>query len=77
MEKQESPSPVWQAAWHWVIRSHERDRFDDAARAELAQWLAADEQHRKQYDKACRLWLLSGLVPPAFEDQLPAQPRDL
>lgn len=60
--------PVWDTAWAWVVREHERSSFDAAAREQLAAWLAADARHRKQYDKACRLWLLSGLIPPSFDD---------
>ncbi|WP_229256927.1 FecR/PupR family sigma factor regulator [Duganella lactea] len=35
----------------------------------MQRWLAADPRHCKQYDKACRLWMLSGMIPPAFGDE--------
>lgn len=57
--------PVWQAAWTWVRRQHERGGLGDAASEELARWLAESPLHRKTYDEAARLWLLVGLVPPA------------
>ncbi|WP_454694297.1 FecR/PupR family sigma factor regulator [Achromobacter aegrifaciens] len=57
--------PVWDIAWSWVLRQHERESFDASAEAELAQWLAVDAAHRQAYDKAGRLWLMAGLVPPA------------
>jgi transmembrane sensor len=73
--------PVWQAAWHWVLREHE-GRLDDAQRAERLAWLNADPAHRKAYDEAARLWLLAGLVPPAHvqppvdgDEDVTASPR--
>jgi transmembrane sensor len=61
----EQDDPLWSAAWQWVQREHDREHFDAAARAEMTAWLLADPLHRKAYDKAARLWLLAGLVPPA------------
>ena len=63
--------PVWERAMSWVMREHERETFDEAARAELAQWLQSDPSHRQAYDKASRLWLMAGLVPPAHDLDLP------
>lgn len=65
MAKGKEHDPVWQAAWTWVRRQHERGGLDDAARDEFARWLAADPVHRKTHGEAARLWLLVGLVPPA------------
>lgn len=62
---QEKDDPVWNAAWAWAQREHDRDTFDDNARQEMTAWLLADPAHRRAYDKAARLWLLAGLVPPA------------
>ncbi len=62
---QEQDDPLWSAAWQWVQREHDHAHFDAAARAEMTAWLLADPAHRKAYDKAARLWLLAGLVPPA------------
>ena len=46
----------------------------------MTAWLLAEPAHRRAYDKAARLWLLAGFVPPAndFGDDLPdddAEPR--
>ncbi|RST55762.1 FecR/PupR family sigma factor regulator [Variovorax sp. MHTC-1] len=65
MKKDKGRDPIWQAAWAWARRQHEPGGLDDAARLELAQWLAADAAHRKTYEEAARLWLMVGLVPPA------------
>ncbi|OFA06701.1 FecR/PupR family sigma factor regulator [Duganella sp. HH101] len=59
-----APDPIWDLAWSWVMRQHERDTFTDSAEAQLKQWLAADPAHRLAYDRAGRLWLAAGLVPP-------------
>jgi len=61
----EPHDPIWNAAWAWVQREHAREHFDATARAEMTAWLRADPAHRTAYDKAARLWLLVGLVPPA------------
>ena len=63
--------PVWDIAWSWVLRQHERESFDANAEAELAQWLAADAAHRQAYDKAGRLWSMAGLVPPVSDIDIP------
>lgn len=67
--------PIWDAAWTWVVRHHE-EKYASAATADaLAQWLAADPRHRQAYDKASRLWLMSGLVPPASDIEIPDCPK--
>ncbi len=63
--------PVWDTAWSWVMHPHEHQGFDAAAEAELACWLAADPAHRQVYDKASRLWLIAGLVPPDNDIGIP------
>jgi transmembrane sensor len=68
--------PVWSAAWSWVIRQHAPEGFDAGAAAELARWLEADPLHRKAYDKAGRLWLLTGLVPPRNDIEIPGATDD-
>lgn len=55
--------PVWQAAWDWVMREHEQ-ALTEAQQAGLRRWLDDDARHRVAYEKASRVWLLSGLVPP-------------
>lgn len=78
--KQETGDPIWNTAWDWVQREHDSESFGEAARAEMTAWLLAAPAHRQAYDKAARLWLLAGFVPPAndFGDDLPdddAEPR--
>lgn len=70
-ESNPKPDPVWETAWSWVMRQHERDAFDASAQAALAHWLQADLSHRQAYDKASRLWLMAGLVPPANDLDIP------
>lgn len=57
--------PLWGMAWSWLMRQHERATFDAVAHEDLMQWLASSPEHRRVYERASRLWLLSGLVPPA------------
>lgn len=64
MTHERESDPIWHVAWSWVQRQHDRENFDDSALAELVAWLKADPLHRQAYNKASRLWLLSGLVPP-------------
>lgn len=75
MKKDEERDPLWQTAWSWIQREHERVDFDDNAKAELMAWLLADPAHRTTYDKACRLWMLVGMVPPV--NDLQADDKDV
>ena len=61
---QEKNDPIWNTAWEWVQREHDRENFDDAARSEMTARLLAQPAHRRAYDKAAQLWLLAGFVPP-------------
>lgn len=61
------PDPVWDKAWAWVQRQHEARQTDGDVHAELAHWLSEAPAHRKAYEKASRLWLLSGLLPPSTD----------
>jgi ferric-dicitrate binding protein FerR (iron transport regulator) len=67
---------IWQTAVDWVIREHEAP-FDTATRQALVTWLKGDPARRRAYEEASDLWLLTGLVPPAVnnehEDDSPAQ----
>lgn len=56
--------PVWQAALDWVLRAH-RQPLDAQTASSLTTWLEQDTAHRKAYEEASRVWLLTGLVPPA------------
>ncbi|MET3492982.1 DUF4880 domain-containing protein [Variovorax boronicumulans] len=73
---QEQDDPLWNTAWNWVQRAHDQDSFDDAARAQMTAWLVADAAHRRAYDKAARLWLLAGFVPPANDFGDGEEPSD-
>jgi ferric-dicitrate binding protein FerR (iron transport regulator) len=55
---------LWNTAWDWVIREHER-ALDEATRAELVAWLKADPRHLRYYEEAHRVWLGAALLPPA------------
>lgn len=66
--------PIWEAAWAWVVRHHEDKYADDATTQALAQWLAADPRHCDAYQKASRLWLMAGLVPPVGDVGIPDAP---
>lgn len=67
MNNEPEQDPVWQAAWSWIRREHERVTFDADARAELDAWLRADPGHRATYDKAAHLWRLAGMLPPVHD----------
>ncbi len=56
--------PVWDTAWSWVRREYDGTHFDAAARIEMVKWMLSNPAHRDAYDKAARLWLVAGLVPP-------------
>jgi transmembrane sensor len=76
---QEQDDPIWAAAWTWVQREFDRAHFDEAARLELARWLAEDPEHTRQHQQATRLWALAGQVPARAQDpdELPARdPRE-
>lgn len=65
---------VWNIAWSWARRQPLQGDAELAALNELACWLAADPAHRKAYQKACKLWLLAGLVPPVNDVPIPGAP---
>ena len=62
---------IREIAWSWVVRQHEWNTFDAAAQAELVRWLAADPAHKRAYDKAGRVWLMAGLLPPSDDIETP------
>lgn len=55
---------IWQIAWQWAqYPIHDvPDEHPDIARLNV--WLDADPKHKKAYEQACHLWLMTGLVPP-------------
>lgn len=63
MSSSNNDNPVWQAAWSWVLREHDRPLNSEEQR-ELVRWLKADPSHYKNYEEASRVWLMSALVPP-------------
>ena len=67
--------PIWDAAWAWVVRHHEERYAVEATTDALAQWLVADPRHREAYEKASRLWLMAGLVPPTTDVDIPDCPK--
>lgn len=67
--------PIWEAAWAWVVRHHEEKYADEATAHALARWLAEDPRHREAYQKASRLWLMAGLVPPVGDVEIPGAPK--
>ncbi|ELX08688.1 hypothetical protein Jab_2c07430 [Janthinobacterium sp. HH01] len=68
-----APDPIWDLAWSWVIRQHERATFTESDTEELRGWLLADPAHRLAYERAGRLWLAAGLVPPVNEIDIPGK----
>lgn len=57
---------IWQTAVEWVVREHEQT-LDANSQDQLRAWLSASAEHRAAYEKACRVWLLTGLVPPKHD----------
>ena len=56
--------PIWQAALDWVL-SAQQQPLDAQTASALNAWLAQSPAHRTAYEEAARVWLLTGLVPPA------------
>jgi ferric-dicitrate binding protein FerR (iron transport regulator) len=55
---------IEQAALAWVMALHEAPG-DTTLLIALADWLNASPQHRRAYEEANRVWVLTGLIPPA------------
>ena len=66
---------VWQQALDWIMREHEQP-LDKAACNALRNWLAQAPSHRQAYDQARTLWLLTGLIPTADEQNNPPPADD-
>lgn len=56
--------PAWDQALDWLLAVQEQPQ-DARLRAELEAWLAADPRHRAAYDKAQRVWALTGEAAPS------------
>ncbi|MFC6632701.1 FecR/PupR family sigma factor regulator [Microbulbifer taiwanensis] len=65
---------AWNQAVDWLMREHE-ESLDDAAREALIDWLASPA-HRKAYEQARTLWLVTGLVPTSDEQSDPPSDDD-
>lgn len=63
---------IEQAATTWLMALNDAPG-DRALRESLAVWLAADPAHRKAYDELRRVWLLTGLLPPAADEARASQ----
>jgi len=70
MTETERREAAWKQAVDWLMREHE-ESFDDRAREALRSWLAAAPAHRKAYEQARTLWLVTGLVPTGDEQSDP------
>ena len=70
MAETEHADVVWTQTLDWIMREHE-ETLDAAAQAALRDWLAAEPAHRRAYAEARALWLLTGLIPTADEQQNP------
>ena len=71
MAENESVDLAWKQAVDWIMREHEQP-LDDAAQERLRHWLAQAPAHRNAYEQARALWLITGLMPTADEeDNLP------
>jgi ferric-dicitrate binding protein FerR (iron transport regulator) len=66
-----APDPIWDAAWTWVRQQYDKENFAESAHAELLLWLKESPAHKKAYDKAAQLWLLTGLVPASKDTDVP------
>lgn len=75
MTETERGDVVWKQALDWVMREHE-EPLDDAACAVLRDWLAEAPIHRQAYDQARTLWLVTGMVPTAEEQNDPPSGDD-
>lgn len=59
--------PVWQAALDWVLATRAQPP-DRRTASQLQDWLDQSPAHRQAYEQAVRVWLLTGLLPPATRD---------
>lgn len=55
---------VWDQALDWLLLSQAKPK-DQAIARQLANWLAEDPRHQQAYDKAARVWHLTGNAPAA------------
>ena len=70
MTETERGDAVWQQALDWIMREHEKS-LDTVARSDLCDWLAEAPAHQQAYEQARTLWLVTGLVPTADEQDAP------
>ena len=70
-EAARTEDPVWDAAWDWITREHRGDGLSEGERRALVEWLHEDPRNRAAHERAAKLWLLSGLVPPVNDVPIP------
>lgn len=66
MTDSEYSNEVWKQAQDWVMNLHESTVGTEGLET-LRQWLEKDITHRKAYEQASTLWLMTGLVPTLNE----------
>jgi len=54
-------------ATRWLMALRDTPH-DPSLRRGLATWLAADRAHREAYEETRRVWILTGLLAPAAND---------
>lgn len=67
---------AWDEALDWLLAVQERSQ-DARLHTELEAWLAADPRHRAAYDRAQRVWVLTGEAVPASAVAAPAAEVDV
>lgn len=65
-ETEHSDEKAWEQAVDWIMREHEGS-LDEMSCLELRNWLAEAPAHRKAYEQARSLWLITGLIPTVDE----------
>ena len=57
---------IWRQAVDWLLQEQE-ETFDGSAHKALLLWLAEAEGHRQAYEKARKVWMITGLQPSSEE----------
>ena len=61
-------SAVSEEAASWLVRLHDRHRECTAQeRQQFETWLAADPQHKREYEALLEVWTISGELAPTLE----------
>lgn len=67
MSEERGHESIDDAATRWLMALRDAPH-DPQLRQGLAAWLAADPAHRTAYDETRRVWILTGLLAPAAND---------